>query len=285
MHELGIYVDPQTRAWKNKGFARCARVFDLSRGSVKIVFVLALWALLWEVLVRVFEVRAFLLPPPSMILQEIARSYPYFLTNSFYTLGTSVIGFLIAIAVGVALGIGIVYSKFIETYVYTLLIALNSVPKVALAPLFVLWLGTGVYPKIAIAFSIALFSIVIDFVLGLRSVDPDAIALAKAARAKPLKVLSSIRIPHALPSLFAGMKVAVSFALIGAIVGEFVAGDAGLGHIILIAQSQFDTARAFAGLFLLAFIGTLLFYCVELLEKLLIPWHASQRSQKIGPKR
>ena len=142
-----------------------------------------------------------------------------------FTLGMTCIGFALAVVLGVALAVGIVYSRFLERTIYTLLVALNSIPKVALAPLFVIWMGTGPEPKIAIALMLAIFPIVIDTVLGLRSVDPDMLHLARVSKASPWAVLTKIRFPCALPSLFAGMKVAISFALVGAIVGEFVAGS------------------------------------------------------------
>jgi NitT/TauT family transport system permease protein len=159
-------------------------------------------------------------------------------------------------------------------------VALNSIPKVALAPLFVIWMGTGTEPKIAIAMMLAIFPIVIDMVLGLRSVDPDMLHLARVSKASPLAILLKIRFPCALPSLFAGMKVAVSFALVGAIVGEFVAGSRGLGFQILVAQGQFDTVRVFVPLLLLGVVGTILFFLVDYAEKLCLPWHVSQRSRQ-----
>lgn len=167
----------------------------------------------------------------------------------------------------------------LEQAMRPILISIYSIPKVALAPLFVIWMGTGTEPKVAIALMLAIFPIVIDMVLGLRSVDPDMLALARVSKASPMAVLFKIRFPCALPSLFAGMKVAVSFALVGAIVGEFVAGSKGLGFQILTAQGQFDTVRVFVSLVLLGIAGTLLFFLVDYVERLLLPWHVSQRGR------
>ena len=169
--------------------------------------------------------------------------------------------------------------RFLERTIYTLLVALNSIPKVALAPLFVIWMGTGTEPKVAIALMLAIFPIVIDTVLGLRSVDPDMLHLARVSRASPLAVLTKIKFPCALPSLFAGMKVGISFALVGAIVGEFVAGSKGLGFQILVAQGQFDTVAVFVCLMLLGIFGTLLFFALDYAERLCLPWHVSQRGR------
>jgi len=231
-----------------------------------------------EAAVTLFGVRAFILPAPSAVLQDIVANWRYFLEQAGYTLGATLAGFAIAVALGVLIAIGIVHSRFLDLTLYTLLVALNSVPKVALAPLFVIWLGTGVYPKIAVSVLIAVFSIVIDAVLGMRSVDPDAISMARVVRASRWQILMKIRLPNALPYLFAGMKVAISFALIGTIVGEFVVGDRGLGAAILLAQGMFDTTRAFAAIVLLGVMGAALFFAVEAVERYALPWHVSQRT-------
>jgi NitT/TauT family transport system permease protein len=214
-----------------------------------------------------------------MILLELASAPWFYLRQSGDTLLTTVSGFVLAVVLGIGLAIAIVYSRVMERVIYTLLVSLNSLPKVALAPLFVIWMGTGVEPKIAIAVMLATFSIVVDMVLGLRSVDPDILAMAYVSRARPIAVLWKIRLPHALPTLFAGMKVGISFALVGAIVGEFVAGSDGLGTVILIAEGQFDTTRVFAALVMLGVLGTVLFFIVERAEGLLLPWHPSHRAR------
>jgi NitT/TauT family transport system permease protein len=247
------------------------------RGATLLVFVVLLLA--WESAVDGFHLQPILLPAPSRIAVEIASSPWFYLRQSGATLMTTVAGFALAVLLGVALAIGIVYSRLLERVVYTLLVALNSLPKVALAPLFVIWMGTGVEPKIAIAVMLAIFSIVVDMVLGLRSIDPDILAMAYVSRARPIAVLWKIRLPNALPTLFAGMKVGVSFALVGAIVGEFVAGSDGLGTVILIAEGQFDTTRVFGALVMLGLLGTVLFHAIEFAESLLLPWHPSHRAR------
>jgi NitT/TauT family transport system permease protein len=232
---------------------------------------------IWEIVVRLLGVREFILPAPTVILKELMAYPQFYAKHSAYTLGITALGFLIAAVGGVLAAVGIVYSRFLDRTLSAFLVSFNAVPKVALAPLFVIWMGTAAQPKIAISVMIAIFPIVIDAVLGLRSVDPEQINLARSCRASGLKTLWKIRLPNALPSIFAGLKVGVSFALIGAIVGEFVAGDTGLGSVILLAQGNFDTPRVFAALVLLGVLGTLLFYLIDLVESLLLPWHVSQR--------
>jgi len=186
-------------------------------------------------------------------------------------------GFALAVVVGVLLAVLIVESRLLEKSIYALIVGLNSVPKVAVAPLFVIWLGTDAEPKIAIAFLIAVFAIVIDAVLGLKSVPPDILDLARSMRGGRLATLWRIRFPCALPSLFAGMKVAIGLALVGAIVGEFVSSQRGLGYVILSAQGMFDTARVFAAILVLAVMGVALFWLIAVFERLAIPWHSSQK--------
>jgi NitT/TauT family transport system permease protein len=237
---------------------------------------------LWELGVRIFQPSPLILPAPSAIFAAFMETPGVFMRHLGFTLAMTCIGFALSVVLGVLLAVAIVYSPFIERTIYTLLVALNSIPKVALAPLFVIWMGTGTEPKIAIALMLAVFPIVIDTVLGLRSVDPDMLNLARVSKASPMAILLKIRFPCALPSLFAGMKVAVSFALVGAIVGEFVAGSKGLGFQILVAQGQFDTIRVFVSLLLLGVVGTVLFFFVDYAERLLLPWHVSQRSRQGG---
>lgn len=249
-----------------------------SEGLLGTLGVLAAILLLWEGAVALFAPPPIILPAPSAIALELAGSPLYYLRHAGYTLGTTLAGFGLSVVLGVALAVAIVSSRLLERVVYTILVVLNSLPKVALAPLFVIWMGTGAEPKIAIAVMLAVFSIVADFALGLRSVDPDALALARVHRAPAWKIMWKVRFPNALPALFVGMKVAISFALVGAIVGEFVGGSAGLGYVILVAQGQFDTVRVFAALVVLGVMGTLLFYAVEAVERLALPWHVSQRA-------
>jgi NitT/TauT family transport system permease protein len=232
----------------------------------------------WEAAVWLLQPPPLLLPAPSRICSEFFEAPRYFLRNSTATLWTTLAGFGLAVGLGLALAVAIVSSRLADRLITTLLVVLNSLPKVALAPLFVIWLGTGAEPKVAIALMLAIFAIVADAAHGLRSVDPDVLALARVHRASAWHVLVKLQLPSALPALFVGMKVAISFALVGAIVGEFVGGSAGLGYVILTAQGQFDTPRVFVALALLGIMGSALFFLVAALERAVIPWHVSQRA-------
>jgi NitT/TauT family transport system permease protein len=253
------------------GAARNGRAGALTTTIVLIAIVAA-----WEAAVRGFGLKPIVLPAPSDIGVELAANLPWYLGHAWYTLITTLAGFAVAVVVGIALAVVIVESRLLESTVYALIVGLNSVPKVAVAPLFVVWLGTGYEPKIAIAFLIAVFAMVIDTVLGLRSVPPDVIDLARSLRGSRLDMLRRIRFPCALPAIFSGMKVSISLALVGAIVGEFVSSQRGLGYVILSAQGMFDIPRVFAAITVLAVLGVLLFWAIVWAERRSIPWHASQ---------
>jgi NitT/TauT family transport system permease protein len=247
------------------------------RGNLTAAGVLIAVFLLWEAGVRAFKVKPIILPAPSAVVADLFSAPGWYLGHAWYTLLVTLGGFALSVLVGVLLAILIVESRLLEKSIYALIVGLNSVPKVAVAPLFVIWLGTDAEPKIAIAFLIAVFAIVIDAVLGLKSVPPDILDLARSLRGGRLATLWRIRFPCALPSLFAGMKVAIGLALVGAIVGEFVSSQRGLGYVILSAQGMFDTARVFAAILVLAVMGIALFWLIAWLERFAIPWHASQR--------
>lgn len=233
---------------------------------------LALFALMWELLVRLLHVRPIMLPPPSTVFMELWTERAWYLGHAWYTLLTTLAGFALAVVFGVAIAVLLVSSRWFESAVYPLIIALNSVPKVAIAPLFVIWLGTGAEPKISIAFLIAVFAIIVDTVHGLRSVPDDVLDLGRVLKGSRLDFFFKVRLPSALPSILTGMKVAISLALIGAIVGEFVASQRGLGYVILSAQGTFDTPRVFAAIIMLVIMGIALFGALAWLERVATPW-------------
>jgi len=249
------------------------------RKGLNVIAVLVGFLLVWEAGVDLSGVQEVLLPSPLAVLRELATEPLWYAGHAGRTLGATLLGFLLALLVGCAAAVGIVYSRLLENTLFTLLVALNSVPKIALAPLFIIWMGTGLSSKVAISFLIAVFAIVVDTVLGLRSVDPDALDLFRSMRGSPLQTLLWLRAPNALPHLFSGTKVAISLALVGAIAGEFVASQAGLGYVILSAQGAFQTTRVFAAIVLLGVLGTALFYAVDLLERWVLPWHVSHRGR------
>lgn len=237
-------------------------------GTFSLVVVL----LIWEFVCRAFEIRSIMLPLPSAILTELSNEASWYVEQSLYTLFITLGGFVLAVVGGVLIAVALVSSRIFERFLYPLIIGFNSVPKVALAPLFVVWMGTGAEPKVAIAFLIAVFAIIVDTVHGLRSVPSDITDLGKVLKGSAWDFFFKVKLPCALPSVVAGMKVAMSLALVGAIVGEFVSSQKGLGYVIMSAQGTFDTVRVFAALFILGVMGVVLYGALAWIERHATPW-------------
>jgi NitT/TauT family transport system permease protein len=255
-----------------------AAFWDTTRGrALNGLILFAVLLIVWEAAVRVSGIKPFLLPAPTAVAAQLAAKPGWYLHHAYYTLYETLLGFALAVTVGVLMAVGVVYSRFVERTLFMLLVTMNAVPKIAIAPLFIIWLGTGMQPKVAVALLVALFPIVIDTVLGLRSVDPEMLDLAKSLRASRLQVLWKIRAPCALPGLFSGLKIGISLAFIGAIVGEFIAAENGLGFVVVSSQASFSTDQMFAAIVLLVILGLVLFYLIEALETVLLPWHVSRR--------
>jgi NitT/TauT family transport system permease protein len=237
--------------------------------------------ILWEGAVLLLDIPSYVLPSLGDLCNELVNSFAYFFDNALFTLRNTLIGFALATVIGVGIAICIVSVRVLDRIFTTLLALLHSLPKVALAPLLVFWLGTGSSQKILIAILASIFVIVIDTVVGMRSIDPEIISMARVKRASALQILFKLRMYQALPNLFGALKAAAAFALIGALVGEFVGGEQGLGYVILVAQGVFNTARAFVAVILLGLIGTALFYLIVLAEAYFLPWHVSNRHKYV----
>jgi len=231
----------------------------------------------WELACDVFGVSSFLLPPPSAIAKDIGLHWQFFLPHIAATSIEVLIGFAISIVVAIPLAIVLAFSRVLNRALYPLIVGTQVVPKVAVAPLMLAWFGFGMAPKVGIIVTVAFFPVVINAVVGLRSVSPQMILLARSIGASPLQTFCCFRLPQALPNVFAGIKMASVLAVIGAVVAEFVGADSGLGYVILTASSTFDVTRQFSAILLLSALGMGFFWSIEWLERLLIPWHRSGR--------
>ncbi|UUN30451.1 ABC transporter permease [Streptomyces sp. FIT100] len=231
----------------------------------------------WWAVAAAGLVEPYLVPSPGATLDVLLEKTDYVWHHTWVTTYETLIGFVIATAVGVFAAVVMVYSTTVEKTLYPILLFAQVVPKIAIAPLFVVWLGFGIAPKILIAVLIAFFPVVISMVTGLKAVDPEMLQLSATMGAGPWQTFAKIRFPASLPHLFAGLKVAVTLAVTGAVVGEFVGANEGLGYVILQANGNLDTPMLFAGLLVMSLIGVVLFVLVEVAEKLLLPWHASRR--------
>jgi NitT/TauT family transport system permease protein len=245
----------------------------VAAGVMPVVTLLCL-VVLWELLVRRLGIQSWLLPAPTEI-GRMAFEWRRELTwHSAVTLYETLVGFGLSLLVGIPLAVAVVYSRFLQNTVYPILLALQSMPKVAIAPLLTLWIGFGALPKILVVFLVCFFPIVVATTSGLVTVRPVFLELVQALCATPLQTFIKVRFPSAMPSIFVGMKIAITLAVIGAVIGEFVGAQDGLGYLILISSTQSRTALAFAALVLLTLMSIVLYYAIEILEHYVAPWGA-----------
>jgi NitT/TauT family transport system permease protein len=230
---------------------------------------------LWYLLILVFDLAPFVLPPPHVVASSLADNGSLLLGHAWFTLLEILAGFGLAVAVGFPVGLVIAFSRVMDRLLYPPLIISQAVPKIALAPIFLAWFGFGFRTNVAISFLLAVFPVIINTALGLKALDPDMVRLGRAMGSNPWRMFVRIRLPAAMPSVFAGLKIAITFAVIGAVVGEFVAGSAGLGYAIQVATGLFNMSLAFAAIVVISVLGVALFFAVELLERVVLRNHPS----------
>lgn len=235
---------------------------------------------IWHFAISLTGIKQYILPSPGSAVAALFDPKYQWVQNSLVTMAAIVGGFLLSSVVGVALGIVIVWNSVLERLVLPLLILFNTLPKVALAPLFIIWLGYGIWPNVVIATTISFFPIVLNTAAGLRSVDPDLIHLVTTLKGSRWKVFRKIRLPNALPSIFTGLKLGATSSVVGVIVGEFVASERGLGALIIAAGTTLDTPSMFASLSLIAVLGLVVYAVVTWVERVSIPWEFRQREQQ-----
>lgn len=236
----------------------------------------------WGLGVEIFEMPPYILPSPLEVVVTFIDRFSLIAQHAVPTIIETVTGLGLSIVFGVTVAIMLVSSRTLERTLMPLLVGSQCFPKVAIGPLLILWFGWGLLPKVLISLVIAFFPIVIQTVLGLKSVERDEIDLIRTMSPSRLQVFAKIRIPNALPYFFGGLKVSVTLALIGAIVGEFLGADRGLGYLLQYANNQIDTALMFASLVFLIGVGASLYLAVVYAEKLLIPWHVAVRGEAQG---
>ncbi|HYP71858.1 MAG TPA: ABC transporter permease [Variovorax sp.] len=232
---------------------------------------------LWDLAIRLFGIPAYLIPPPLQVVKQLVAEWPRLIAESWKTTLATLGGFGLCIVIGIPIAMCIAYSRLVESYLYPLLVFSQSIPKVAIAPLFVVWFGFGIFPKVVSAFLLGFFPVVVSTVMGFKSVEPDMLDLARSMGASRLQTFFKISLPQALPAIFSGLKVAITLAVVGAVVGEFVGSNSGIGYVLQVANGNFDLPLMFAALVVLSTIGVVLFVAIDVVERLMIPWHASQR--------
>jgi NitT/TauT family transport system permease protein len=242
---------------------------------------LAILVLLWDGAIRVFHIPPYQVPAPYDVVLTLWREWPMLLAEAWPTTIATVWGFLLSAAFGIPVAMLIAGSRTIESYVYPLLVFSQSIPKIAVAPLFVVWFGFGMMPKILSAFLLGFFPVVVSAVQGFKSVEPDMLDLAKAMEASRLQIFRMVSLPHAMPAIFSGLKVSITLAVVGAVVGEFVGSNSGIGYLLQRSIGNFELPTMFAALVVLALMGVILFWVLDVIERFAIPWHASQRQDFI----
>jgi NitT/TauT family transport system permease protein len=235
--------------------------------------------LLWEVAVRVLSVPTYLLPPPTLIFDDFLHRWGRVLEHTVLTTQEIVAGYLTAVVVSIPLALVITYSRTMENTVYPIIVFFQIVPKIAIAPLFIIWFGFGFTPKLLLVFLLSFFPIVVSSIAGFKSVDREIMELARSTGANAWLMFRKIRLPYALPSIFTGLKVAAALSATAAVVAEFVASDRGLGYLLLEFNGDLNTSMVFATIIVLSIVGLLVYYAVEVIERLAIPWHVSVQEQ------
>jgi putative hydroxymethylpyrimidine transport system permease protein len=236
-------------------------------------------AMIWEILVRIRDTPAWLLPPPSAIAQSIVNDRSMLLEHSLATAQAALIGFGIAFLVGVGSAIAISSTRILERSLYPVIIATNAIPVIAIAPLLLIWFGYGLTPKIIVVALICFFPIAVNTIDGLRSVDREMVNLLRSLGAGRWATFRLVRFPTSLPYLFSGTRIAAAVGVIGALVAEWVGSSAGLGYLMIRSASQFLTDRVFAAIFIAALMGIGMFVAIGMLERWLLPWRRLEQER------
>jgi NitT/TauT family transport system permease protein len=251
------------------------------RAGALAIFVLLF--VVWELAVRLLGIKEYLLPPPSKVWVEFLKRSDTVMASAWVTTYEILAGYALAVAVSIPLALAISFSRFMESAVYPVIVFLQIVPKIAIAPLFIIWFGFGFTPKVLLVFLLSFFPIVVSSLVGFKSLDADIMDFARTTGAGGWRLFARIRLPQALPHIFTGLKVGAALSATAAVVAEFVASDKGLGYLLLQYNGQLETPMVFAIVVLLSLIGLAVYYAVELLERFAIPWHVSQQRAEPGP--
>jgi putative hydroxymethylpyrimidine transport system permease protein len=236
----------------------------------------------WEVGIQLGSVPKWQLPAPRDIARELLESRGLLWEHTRVTLLEVSLGFLAGLAVGLLLANAIAYSRIVERSIYPILIASQTIPIIAIAPLLLIWFGYGLAPKIIVVALISFFPISVNTVDGLRSVDPGMVNMMRTLGASRWQIFTKLQVPSSLPQMFSGIKIGVTFSVIGAVIGEWVGASAGLGYLMTYSQPLFLTARVFAAIVVLSMMGIGLFALAALVQRLALPWYYAEKRARGG---
>jgi NitT/TauT family transport system permease protein len=229
--------------------------------------------ILWEAGVRAFGVDQRIVPAPSSVFVEMIVKAPLLASHAVPTLSAIFIGFIMSAIVGVLLGALLASSKLLDAAIFPLLIFSQAVPKIAIAPLLMIWFGFGIGSKVLVSFLMAFFAVLMDTMVGIKAMPPELLQLARSMGAREMTIFAKFRLPYALPYIFGGLRVASVFAVTGTVVAEFVGAENGLVYLMLVAQSSQQTSLVFAIVIILSVISIAMFEGVELIESRVVPWY------------
>lgn len=234
----------------------------------------------WQLWVQLGDIPKWQLPAPSAIAREIVASRALLLHHGLITLQEVVVGFLIALISGLLLAGVIVRSKILERAILPILISSQTIPIIAIAPLLLIWVGYGLTSKIIIVALTSFYPIAVNTIDGLKSINPDMVAMMRSLGASRWQIFTKLQIPTSLPYMFSGIKVGISLSVIGAVIGEWVGANGGLGYLITYSQPLFLTSRVFAAIFVLSVMGVGLFALAGLVERIMLPWYYAEKRTK-----
>jgi NitT/TauT family transport system permease protein len=242
---------------------------------------LIVFILLWELICRAFSVPAYLVPAPSAIWTDTWKLAGQVWMHTVATTQTTLLGFLASLIISLPLAVLLTASPMIANAIYPLLVLTQSIPKVALAPILVVIFGSNELPRVVVTFLVAFFPLVLSIAAGITSVPPELIELGRACRASRWRELWRIRLPYAVPFIFSGLKAAITLSVVGAVVGEFVNADKGLGYLIVTSTAFFQVPLAWGSLVLLSLLGIILFQAVVIIEQVFFPWAVDADKQAV----
>lgn len=254
------------RSPRTKGRTTALLRFGLPTAAFVAVIVI------WQLAVVLLDIKQYILPAPTVVFEKLINSIPILWDAALVTSSEVALGFLLAAVVSIPLAYLISSVRLVEIAFYPLIVVLQTIPKIAVAPLFIVWFGFGSLPKILLTFLLCFFPILVDTLTGFKALDPRVLYITKSMGASGMQTFGYVRLPSAMPFIFSGLKVAVVLAVTGAIVAEFVGSNAGLGYLLLRASSNLDTPLIFSVLVVLSLMGLVFSYAIELLEKLVAPW-------------
>lgn len=255
------------------------RLRSIGNKIAPIVFILIL-LIIWEIIVNVGGIEKYILPAPTDVIEVLIKDFKTMIPHILATLYEGMVGFLIAIALSIILAVIMDMVPLIKRALYPVLVISQTIPTVALAPLFIIWFGFGALPKIIVVVIVCFFPIVISIVDGLEGVDKDLINHFKLMGASKLNVFLHLKLPYGMINFFSGMRIAATYSIMGAVIGEWLGGDKGLGVYMTRARSAYALDKMFASIVIIVVISMGIFFLVSLMEKLFTPWNNKKLSMK-----